>query len=72
MAAMGSTIGLHGDPLGADSFSYLGVLFTHVDPNQGHAAAAFHLILCWIVLTFMIVVQGFVITWLLKRKDVRR
>jgi len=72
MAAMGSTVGLHGDKLAADSFSYLGILFTHIDPNQGHPAAAFHLILCWIVLTVMIVVQGFVITWLLKRKDVRR
>ena len=72
MAAMGSTVGLHGDKLAADSFSYLGILFTHIDPNQGHPAAAFHLILCWIVLTVMIVVQGFVITWLLKRKDIRR
>jgi ABC-type multidrug transport system ATPase subunit len=72
MAAMGSTVGLHGDKLGADGFSYVGMLFTKIDQNSAHAGAAFHLILCWIVLTLMIVVQGFIIAWLLKRKDVRR
>ncbi len=72
MAAMGSTVGLHGDKLSADSFSYVGILFTHVDPNQGHSAAAFHLLLCWIVLALMIVVQGLVTAWFLKRKDVHR
>ncbi|HEX3640999.1 MAG TPA: ABC transporter permease, partial [Ktedonobacteraceae bacterium] len=72
MAAMGSTIGLHGDKLNADSFSYAGMLFTQIDQNAAHAGAAFHLILCWLVLVLMIVVQGFIIAWLLKRKDVRR
>jgi len=72
MAAMGSTVGLHGDKLNADSFSYVGMLFTQIDQNAAHAGAAFHLILCWLVLALMIVVQGFIIAWLLKRKDVRR
>ena len=72
MAAMGSTVGLHGDKLNADSFSYAGMLFTQIDQNAAHAGAAFHLILCWLVLALMIVVQGFIIAWLLKRKDVRR
>ena len=72
MAAMGSTVGLHGDKLGADGFSYVGTLFTQISQNQAHAGAAFHLILCWLVLAFMIVAQGFIIAWLLKRRDVRR
>ena len=72
MAAMGSTVGLHGDKLGADSFSYVGMLFTQIDQAQAHAGAAFHLLLSWLVLAFMIVGQGFIIAWLLKRKDVRR
>jgi ABC-type multidrug transport system ATPase subunit/pSer/pThr/pTyr-binding forkhead associated (FHA) protein len=72
MAAMGSTVGLHGDKLNADSFSYVGMLFTKIDQNSAHANAAFHLILCWLVLALMIVVQGFIIAWLLKKKDVRR
>ena len=72
MAAMGSTVGLHGDKLGADGFSYVGILFTQINQDQAHAGAAFHLILCWLVLVFMIVAQGFIIAWLLKRKDVRR
>ncbi len=72
MAAMGSTVGLHGDKLGADSFSYAGMLFTHVDPNAGHSAAVLHLLFCWAALVVMIVVQGIIIAWFLKRKDVRR
>jgi ABC-type multidrug transport system ATPase subunit len=72
MAAMGSTVGLHGDKLGADSFSYVGMLFTQINQDQAHAGAVFHLLLCWLVLALMIIVQGFIIAWLLKRKDVRR
>ena len=71
MAAMGSTVGLHGDKLNADGFSYVGMLFTKIDQSSAHAGAAFHLILCWLVLALMIVVQGIIIAWLLKRKDVR-
>src|SRR5215813_11177491 len=58
MAAMGSTIGLHGDALGADSFSFVGMLFSHIDPNVGHRAASDHLLLCWAVLGYMIILQG--------------
>jgi hypothetical protein len=72
MAAMGSTIGLHGDALDADGFSFVGMLFTHIDPNAGHKAASDHLLLCWAVLGFMILAQGILIAWFLKRKDVRR
>ncbi len=72
MAAMGSTIGLHGDALGADNFSFVGILFTHIDANVGHQAATVHLIICWEVLGWMIILQGILIAWLMKRKDVRR
>jgi len=72
MAAMGSTVGLHGDALGADSFSFVGMLFSHIDPNAGHKAASDHLLLCWAVLGWMIVLQGIMIAYLMKRKDVRR
>ncbi len=72
MAAMGSTVGLHGDALDADGFSFLGTLFTHIDPNAGYKAASDHLLICWAVLGFMIVAQGLIIAWLLKRKDARR
>ncbi len=72
MAAMGSTVGLHGDKLGADAFSYIGVLFTHLNPNDGRAAAIEHLLLSWGVLVLMIVLQGLAIGWFLKRRDVRR
>jgi hypothetical protein len=67
MAAMGSTVGLHGDKLGADSFSYWGTLFSNYSKGQ----ALFHLLLCWAVLAFMILVLGLAIAWLLKKKDVR-
>ncbi len=67
MAAMGSTVGLHGDKLGADSFSYWGTLFSTYSQGQ----ALFHLLLCWAVLALMILLLGFAIAWLLKKKDVR-
>ncbi len=72
MAAMGSTIGLHGDQLNADSFSFSGTLFTSVTQTaQAQTAATFHLLLCWGMLALMIVVQAIAIVWFLKRKDVR-
>jgi ABC-type multidrug transport system permease subunit len=67
MAGMGSTVGLHGDKLGADGFSYWGTLFSTF--SQG--AAAFHLLLVWFILVVMMLVLGFVIAWFLKKKDVR-
>lgn len=68
MAGMGSTIGLHGDKLGADSFSYWGTLFS----TYTQAQAVFHLMLTWLILVGMIAVLGIAIAWSLKKKDVRR
>ncbi len=71
MAAMGSTVGLHGDKLGADNWSYVGTLFPTLN-GTGQPNATLHLLLCWGVLALMIVLQALIISWLLKRKDVRR
>ncbi len=71
MAAMGSTIGLHGDKLGADAWSNVGTLFPAFN-STGQPQATLHLFLCWGILTLMIVLQGLAISWFLKRKDVRR
>src|SRR3989442_10043166 len=73
MAALGSTIGLHGDKLGSGSdFAYQGTLFTHVDPTSATTAAAvFHLFLMWFALVVMILVFGALTAYFLKRKDVR-
>ncbi len=67
MAAMGSTVGLHSDKLGADAFSYWGTL---VDYSQRDATL--HLLLSWAVLLVTIVLLIFATAYLLKRKDVRR
>lgn len=73
MAAMGSSIGLHGDKLNADSFSYEGLLFTQVTIDQfARTQALLHLLLCWLALLLLIVVQGLGIAWFLKRKDIRK
>ncbi|HVB24353.1 MAG TPA: FHA domain-containing protein [Ktedonobacteraceae bacterium] len=71
MAAMGSTIGLHGDKLGSGSdFAYRGTLFTTVNGStQGTAIA--HLLLMWFALALMIVLLGLATAYFLKRKDVR-
>ncbi len=72
MAGMGSTVGLHGDKLGADTFSYMGTLFASFsNPQNAQAQAFLHLMLSWIILGAMIVILGFVIAWCLRRKDVR-
>ncbi|GHO88370.1 FHA domain-containing protein [Dictyobacter formicarum] len=70
MAAMGTTVGLHGDKLNTDSFSYVSNLFTSVN-GSNHGAAVAHLFLSWGVLAAMILIQGVIIAWFLKRKDVR-
>jgi len=67
MAAMGSTVGLHGDKLGADSFSYWGNLFSSYKQSD----AVFHLFLCWFLLVATIIILSLLIAWFLKRKDVR-
>ena len=69
MAGMGSTVGLHGDKLGGDTFSYNGLLFNGISPNR--AGAAFHMLLIWFILIAMIVLLGFFIAYFLKKKDVR-
>ena len=69
MAAMGSTVGLHGDKLGSGSdFAYVGTLYS--DFSKGYAI--FHLLLMWFALAVMIVLLGFLTAYFLKRKDIRR
>jgi ABC-type multidrug transport system ATPase subunit/pSer/pThr/pTyr-binding forkhead associated (FHA) protein len=65
-AAMGSTVGLHGDKLGADAFSYWGTLVAYSQSD-----AVIHLFLSWGVLVVMIVLLALATAYLLKRKDVR-
>ena len=67
MAASGSSVGLHGDKLGADDFSYKGTLFSTFSQTE----AAIHLFICWFALVVMILVLGVAIAYFLKRKDVR-
>ncbi|GAC1385934.1 MAG: FHA domain-containing protein [Ktedonobacteraceae bacterium] len=73
MAALGSTIGLHGDKLGSGSdFAYRGTLFTKVDlTTTDRLAATGHLLLMWFALVVMIVVLGLLTAYFLKRKDIR-
>ncbi len=67
MSASGSSVGLHGDKLGADGFSYKGTLFSTFSQTD----AAIHLFICWFALIVMILVLGVAIAYFLKRKDVR-
>lgn len=67
MAAMGSSVGIHGDLINADSFSFQGTLFS----NVSQADAVFHLLLCWFFLILTILILGSLIGYFLKRKDVR-
>ncbi|HJT55798.1 MAG TPA: ATP-binding cassette domain-containing protein, partial [Ktedonobacteraceae bacterium] len=67
MAAMGTSLGIHGDRLGGDTFSYQGTLFSTTD--QSHAIL--HLLLCWFFLVAMILILGLLTAFFLKRKDVR-
>ena len=68
MAASGSSVGLHGDKLGTDGFSYKGTLFSTFSQTE----ATIHLFICWFALIVMIVLLVFAIAYFLKRKDVRR
>jgi len=67
MAAAGSSVGIHGDLLGGDSWSYQGTLFS----THTQAEASLHLLLCWLALVIMIVGLGILTAYFLKRKDVR-
>ncbi|MFL5627132.1 MAG: ABC transporter permease, partial [Ktedonobacteraceae bacterium] len=69
MAALGSSIGLHGDKLGSEGdFAYEGTLFSTFSKQQ----ATLHLLLMWLALVVMIVVLGLLTAYFLKRKDIRR
>jgi ABC-type multidrug transport system ATPase subunit len=68
MAALGSSVGLHGDKLGSGGdFAYQGTLFSSY--SQGYATL--HLLLMWFALAVMIVLLGATTAYFLKRKDVR-
>jgi ABC transport system ATP-binding/permease protein len=67
MAASGSSVGLHGNKLGADDFSYKGTLFSTFSQTE----ATIHLFICWFALVVMIVLLGVATAYFLKRKDVR-
>ena len=70
MAGLGSSIGLHGDKLGVDDFSYQSTHFVSLDPATALPGATMHLLLVWGALMAIIVALGFVIAFFLKRKDV--
>jgi ABC-type multidrug transport system ATPase subunit/ABC-type multidrug transport system permease subunit len=67
MAASGTSVGIHGDKIGSDTWTYQGTLFSTVS----HGQATFHLLLCWFILVAMIVILGGLTAYFLKRKDVR-
>ena len=69
MAAMGSTVGIHGDKLGSGGdFAYRGTLFSIYSLNE----AVVHLLLMWFALIVLIVALGVATGYFLKRKDVRK
>jgi ABC-type multidrug transport system ATPase subunit/pSer/pThr/pTyr-binding forkhead associated (FHA) protein len=69
MAALGSSLGLHGDKLGSGGdFAYQGTLFSKFSQEQAIA----HLFLMWLALVIMIIALGLLTAYFLKRKDARR
>jgi hypothetical protein len=72
MAGMGSSIGLHPDKLGVDSFSYQGTLYVSLNPATAKPGAITHLVLIWCILALIIVVLFSLTVFFLRRKDVRR
>ena len=71
MAGLGSSLGLHGDKLGVDGFSFQGTHFTTLDPATALPGAIAHLFLVWGALVAIIVILMIAIAFFLKRKDVR-
>ena len=67
MAAAGSSIGIHGDKIGGDTWTYQGTLFS----TNSQTGATLHLLLCWFVLVAMIFILGGLTAYFLKRKDIR-
>jgi len=72
IAGMGSTIGLHGDKLGDDNFSFQGTHFVTLNPADALPGALEHIALVWGALIIMIVVFALAIAFALKKKDVRK
>lgn len=71
MAGMGSSVGLHGDKLGVDSFAYQGTLFATFNPADALPGAIRHLLIVWGALVLMIILLGLLTAFFLKRRDVR-
>ena len=71
IAGMGSSIGLHAEKLGVDSFSYQGTLFTSVNKASVIPGAITHLLLIWGIFVAMIFILGLATAFFLKRKDAR-
>lgn len=72
MAGMGSSVGLHPDKLGVDSFSYQGTLYVSLNPATAKPGAITHLVLIWCILALIIVALFSLAVFFLRRKDVRR
>jgi ABC-type multidrug transport system ATPase subunit len=72
IAGMGSTIGLHGDKLGVDNFSYQGTHFVTLNPADALPGAIAHMALVWGALAIMIFVLALATAIALKNKDVRK
>jgi ABC-type multidrug transport system ATPase subunit len=70
MAGLGSSIGLHADKLGVDSFSYKGTLFVSLHRASAVPGAIEHLVIIWGALVLMCIVLCIAIAFFLKRKDV--
>jgi ABC-type multidrug transport system ATPase subunit len=71
MAGLGSSIGLHGDKLGVDNFSFQGTHFVSLDPATALPGAIEHLLLVWGALIAITLILMIAIAYFLKRKDVR-
>ena len=72
MAGMGSSVGLHPNKLGVDSFSYQGTLFTALNPSSAEPGAIAHLLLVWCILLVIIVLLFGLTIFFLRQKDIQR
>ena len=71
MAGLGSSVGLHADKLGVDSFSYQGTHFVTLNPAAAVPGATMHLLVVWGALLAIILVEGLAIAYFLKRRDIK-
>ncbi|HZS76425.1 MAG TPA: ATP-binding cassette domain-containing protein [Ktedonobacteraceae bacterium] len=69
MAGLGSTVGLHGDKLGVDNWTYQGTHFASLSQAVEQQAATTHLFIIWGALLGLIIVQGILTAYFLKKKD---